>query len=111
MDKAKSLKIKINTQKHQDIKPLPTFELLLHDTNDRISKFTDAQNKKSDGIDKSSTNLKNNIGATKIHNIVADKSTEENIVVDNVENFEKDCEGLQNENSIGNDKGKYDKLD
>ncbi|GAA0151425.1 hypothetical protein LIER_37286 [Lithospermum erythrorhizon] len=48
MDKVKSLKIKINTQKPQDIEPLPTFELLSEDTNDRISKFTDAQNKKND---------------------------------------------------------------
>ncbi|GAA0141594.1 hypothetical protein LIER_02709 [Lithospermum erythrorhizon] len=86
-------------------------------------------------MDKSCTNLEKDI-----QNIVADKSMEENIVVDNVENLEKDCENivvdnaenlekdcenivvdnaanleecedLQNENSIGDDKDKYENLE
>ncbi|GAA0164196.1 hypothetical protein LIER_19891 [Lithospermum erythrorhizon] len=111
MDKAKSLKININIQKPQDIEPLPTFELMPHDTNDRISKFTNARDKKIDGMDKSSTNLEKYIEAIKIHNIIVDKSTEENIIVDNAKNLENDCEGSQNENSIGDDKCKDENLE
>ncbi|GAA0170145.1 hypothetical protein LIER_24474 [Lithospermum erythrorhizon] len=124
MEKGNSLKININTGKERELEPLysPYIEQRIRlgsttnfvhfkDTNDRITKFTDPQNKKSDGIDKSSTNLENDIGATKIHNIAADKSMEENIIVDNAENSEKDYKGLQNENSIDDDKGKDEKLD
>ncbi|GAA0140749.1 hypothetical protein LIER_02043 [Lithospermum erythrorhizon] len=106
----------MNTHKPHVIEPVTTFELLSQDTNDRISKFIDSQNIVVDKSTEKNIVVDNAENLEKdCENIVVDNAENlekdcENIVVDNAENMEKNCEGLQNKNSISDDKNKDENL-